>query len=60
MGYYTSLCNPKPIPRYRCKVCGRSFSRQTFSNTYWLKHPERLKRVFMRLLSCSCNRQIAR
>lgn len=33
-GYYRAACRPHPIPRYRCKACGRTFSRQTFHVSY--------------------------
>jgi len=43
-----------------CKACGVYFSRQTFSTDYWLKRPELLEQVFMRVVGCMCARQIAR
>jgi hypothetical protein len=43
-----------------CRTCGVTFSRQTFSTTYWLKRPDLLEQVFMRLVGCMCARQIAR
>lgn len=29
-GSYQPLCRPHPVPRFRCKTCRRTFSRQTF------------------------------
>jgi hypothetical protein len=40
--------------------CGRSFSTQTFSASYWLRRPDLLQPLFHRVLSCSGFRQIAR
>jgi len=41
-GVYTRHAAPRRIPRWRCRVCRRTFSSQTFAVTYYLKHPERL------------------
>ena len=51
---------PRTVPRYQCSHCGRSFSSQTFSTTYWLKRPELLRHTWDALLACSGYRQIAR
>ena len=59
-GNYSSRVNPRPIPRFRCKHCGRCFSRQTFSTTYWQKRPLLDSQIFMQLVGCMGNRQIAR
>lgn len=48
------------IPRFRCLTCGRAFSRQSFSTTYYLKRPELLIPIAKGLVSCSAHRQIAR
>jgi hypothetical protein len=48
------------VQRYVCRSCRRNFSTQTFSTTYWLKHPHRLGALFHRLVGCSALRQIAR
>jgi hypothetical protein len=48
------------VQRYVCRECGRNFSSQTFSTTYWLKHPRLLTPLFHRLVGCSALRQIAR
>ncbi|MFM7232232.1 MAG: hypothetical protein ACKO3S_09620, partial [bacterium] len=39
-GFYTRRASPRRIPRLRCVTCGRTFSSQTFSTTYWLKRPD--------------------
>src|SRR5258705_2432311 len=59
-GFFTRAAAPSRIQRFLCVHCRRSFSSQTFSTTYWLKRPELLGRIFMRALSCSAYRQIAR
>ena len=33
-GHYRAQCRPHPIPRFRCRTCGRNFSRQTFRHDY--------------------------
>ncbi|MCP5041059.1 MAG: IS1 family transposase, partial [bacterium] len=58
-GFYFRDVNPKRIQRYRCQRCGRHFSSQTFSVTYWLKRPEVYRHLFHRILACSALRQIA-
>jgi len=59
-GYFVRRAPPHRVQRYRCSHCGRSFSSQTFSTTYWLRQPALLPIVFLRLLACSAYRQIAR
>ena len=51
---------PRRVQRYVCSHCRRSFSSQTFATTYWLRRPELPRAIFLRLLSCSAYRQIAR
>ena len=59
-GYYKRNTPPYHIQRYRCMHCRKSFSRQTFRNTYWLKRPDLLKKVFELTVNGMANRQIAR
>ncbi|MGH0036813.1 MAG: transposase [Myxococcota bacterium] len=60
-GTYTRTCpRVRTIPRYRCTHCRRTFSRQTFSPTYWLRRPELLASIAERLLSGSGLRQMQR
>jgi len=59
-GFFARARGPRRVQRYLCQHCGRSFSTQTFSPTYWLRRPELLKSIFWRSLSCSGLRQIAR
>ena len=48
------------VPRYRCLACFRTFGKQAFSVTYYLKRPELLPHVFAGLQAGSAHRQIAR
>lgn len=60
-GSYLRTCpRVRRIPRYRCSRCHRTFSRQTFQATYWLRRPDWLASIYERLLSGSGFRQIAR
>lgn len=59
-GTYQRRASPRCIRRFRCAHCGRTFSTQTFSTTYWLRHPELPLAVFHRTLACSAFRQMAR
>ena len=59
-GSFTRRCEPRRIPRFRCRHCGATFSAQTFATTYYLKRPELLEPLFFRVLACSGYRQIAR
>ncbi|RIK90395.1 MAG: hypothetical protein DCC71_25555, partial [Proteobacteria bacterium] len=38
-GHFVRRAAPRRIQRYVCARCGRHFSSQTFSTTYWLKRP---------------------
>lgn len=40
VGYYKPRCRNEPVPRFRCKVCRRGFSRQTFRHDYRDRRPE--------------------
>jgi len=60
IGCYHRQASPTRFQRYRCGHCGRRFSTQTFSTTYWLRRPELLQPITHRLLGCSAYRQIAR
>lgn len=60
MGYYRRKIRPYVISRYQCLHCGRSFSTQTFSTTYWLKRPQLLPKIFKLTVGGMANRQIAR
>jgi hypothetical protein len=52
--------SPQRIQRFTCCRCGRHFSTQTFSTTYWQKRPDLVDGVYMLSVGCMANRQIAR
>jgi len=59
-GFFKRHTPPHRIQRFTCQHCGRSFSTQTFSSTYWLKRPDLLPQIFMKTIGGMANRQIAR
>ena len=59
-GFFLRDHKPQRIQRYLCQHCGRNFSSQTFSTSYWLREGRLLEPLFKRLVSCSGLRQIAR
>ena len=59
-GYYRALCRPRPIPRFRCKFCRRTFSRQTFRMDYRDHRPDLNRRLFTLLASGVGLRQASR
>src|SRR5437867_1013787 len=48
------------VPRFLCLACRRTFSRQTFSTSYYLKRPELLVPLAAALQAGSALRQVAR
>jgi transposase-like protein len=48
------------VPRYRCLVCGKTSSKQSFAVSYFLKRPELLVPTFAGLQAGSGHRQLAR
>ena len=60
-GSYRRARDPqRPIPRFRCPTCGRTFSREAFATSYYLKRPELLLPIASLLVSGCAHRQIAR
>lgn len=59
-GSYVRQCDGRRVPRFLCARCGRTFSLQTFSCTYYLKRPELLSRIAAGLNAGSALRQLAR
>ena len=39
-GSYVAACHDRPVPRFRCRLCKRSFSRQTFRHSRGDRRPE--------------------
>ena len=60
IGYFWRHQPPFRIQRFACRTCGRTFSTQTFSQTYWQKRPDLDPLIFMKTAGCMSNRQIAR
>jgi transposase-like protein len=59
-GCYRSSRRDEPIPRFICRSCGRSFSRQTFRADYRLKRHDLTKPIWLMLSSGVSQRQCAR
>ena len=59
-GVYSARCRPEPIPRFRCRVCRRGFSRQTFRLDYRDRRPETNAPLFVLLSSGVGLRQAGR
>ena len=50
-GHYVARCRAQPVPRFRCKSCRRTFSRQTFRMDYRDHRPQLNPRLFLLLAS---------
>jgi transposase-like protein len=50
-GSYRVDCRPRPVPRFRCRSCGRTFSRQTFRADYYDHRPDLNSPLFELLAS---------
>jgi transposase-like protein len=59
-GTYLANCRRYPQPRFKCRQCGKGFSRQTFRADYHDKKPHLNGRVFKLLASGMGLRQSAR
>ena len=59
-GFFRRRIPPYRIQRFTCKACGRAFSTQTFSTSYWLKRPDVLRSLITKVVGGMCNRQAAR
>lgn len=59
-GSYRPRCRTEPVPRFKCKVCNRGFSRQTFRLDYRDKRPHQNVEVFKLLISGVGLRQTGR
>ena len=60
VGSYVTKWNHQPVPRYRCKECGKYFSSHTFRSTYRQKAPYLNRRIFSLLCSGMTQRRIAK
>ena len=59
-GSYAAKCRSRPVPRFRCKACLRTFSRQTFRMDYRDHRPDINARLFRYLSSGVGLRQSSR
>lgn len=59
-GRYRPRCRPHPVPRFRCRSCGRRFSRQSFRADLRQKKPYLNAALFRLMVSCVGQRQAAR
>ena len=59
-GSYRALCRSHKVPRFRCRGCGRGFSRQTFRADRRQKKPSINAACLDLLVSCVGMRQAAR
>ena len=59
-GRYAPNCRARPVPRFRCKSCGRTFSRQTFRMDYCDHRPSLNAQLFRLLASGVGLRQSSR
>ena len=59
-GHYSALCRPWPIPRFLCRLCGHTFSRQTFRMDYRDHRPDLNVKLFVSLASGLGLRQSSR
>ena len=59
-GFYTRKIDRRRVPRFRCSVCGKGLSLQTFAFSYCLKLPELSVPIAAGLNAGSAHRQLAR
>ncbi len=57
-GHYSTNCRGR-VPRFRCRTCLRTFSRQTFRHDYYDKKPQLNAEVFDRLIASGGLRETA-
>lgn len=59
-GTYQPDCRARPVPRFRCRECRRTFSRQSFHHSYRDRKPHLNPRVLEGLLAGVGVRELAR
>lgn len=59
-GYYFPACRPEGVPRFVCKSCRRTFSRQTFRYDYRDRRPHDNVPLYLHLISGCGMRQAGR
>ncbi|MFM8269986.1 MAG: hypothetical protein ACKN9V_07335 [Pseudomonadota bacterium] len=58
-GYFKTKWNAQPVPRYRCRYCGKYFSSHTFRESYGQKKPYLNQEVFKWYASGTTLRRMA-
>ena len=59
-GTFTRACDGRPVQRFQCKRCKRTFSTQTFRVDYRLRKPAMDRAIFHTLIAKVTQRQAAR
>jgi transposase-like protein len=59
-GFYHPRCRAHPVPRFRCRTCGKGFSRQTFRLDYRDHRPDLNAKLFVAIATATGLRQTAR
>lgn len=59
-GHYQPQCRRRPVPRFRCRSCRRTFSRQTFRHDYRDRRPHCNEPLLWELVNSTGLRQAAR
>ena len=59
-GWFRRKLDGRRVPRFRCGVCRRTFSQQTFAFSYYLKRPALSAPIAAGLVAGCCHRQLGR
>jgi transposase-like protein len=59
-GFFSRAGDARRVQRFRCLLCRRTFSQQTFAASYYAKLPRLAPRVAAGLVAGSAHRQLAR
>lgn len=59
-GYFRNKCDHQPVPRYKCKACGKNFSSHTILPTYRQKKPYLNHLIYKLYASATTQRRLAR
>jgi transposase-like protein len=59
-GYFTRVCDKRKVQKYFCKICKKSFSDQTFRDTYHHQKNHLIEKIKLLIVSGVSQRQISR
>ena len=59
-GFFLRSSDGRPVPRFRCLACRRTFSQQSFAFSYYLKRAALAEPIAAGLLAGSAHRQLGR